>query len=84
MRLIHLGLNIAFYRKLQGKTQEQLAEHVGISAKYLSQIETASVAQPISLRLLVCAGQTPLACRRPNCWKTNAEARKALRSDAAF
>lgn len=60
MRLIHLGLNIAFYRKLQGKTQEQLAEHVGISAKYLSQIETASVAQPISLRLLVCAGQTPL------------------------
>ncbi len=52
MRLIHLGLNIAFYRKLQGKTQEQLAEHVGISAKYLSQIETASVAQPISLRLL--------------------------------
>ncbi len=51
-RLIHLGLNIAFYRKLQGKTQEQLAERVGISAKYLSQIETATVPQPISLRLL--------------------------------
>lgn len=34
-----LGLRIAFYRKRRGYTQEQLAEMVGISWSFLSQVE---------------------------------------------
>lgn len=51
-RYIQLGLKIAYYRKLNGYTQEQLAEKIGISAGYLSQIETPSLAQSVSLKTL--------------------------------
>ena len=34
-----LGLRIAFYRKLRGYTQEQLAEMIGKSWSFLSQVE---------------------------------------------
>lgn len=34
-----LGLKIAYYRKLRGLTQEQLAEAVGRSVSFISQIE---------------------------------------------
>ena len=51
-RYIQIGLKISYYRKLNGLTQEQLAERVEIATKYLSQIETPSKAQPISLRTL--------------------------------
>ncbi len=51
-RYIQIGLKIAFYRKLNELTQEQLAELAGISPGYLSQIETASFVRPISLRTL--------------------------------
>ena len=37
--LIKIGLKIAYYRKLQGMTQEQLAEACDISAGYLAQLE---------------------------------------------
>ena len=39
MNLIKIGLKIAYYRKLQGMTQEQLAEACDISAGYLAQLE---------------------------------------------
>ena len=39
-----LGLNIAFYRKARGLTQEQLAEQVDISRTHMSRIETADCA----------------------------------------
>lgn len=39
-RYIEIGLKIAYYRKKNGMTQEQLAERVGISPGYLSQVET--------------------------------------------
>ena len=39
-----LGLNIAFYRKARGLTQEQLAEKVDISRTHMSRIETADCA----------------------------------------
>lgn len=51
-RYIEIGLKIAYYRKLNGMTQEQLAELIGISPGYLSQVETPSFVQPISLKTL--------------------------------
>ena len=39
MNLIKIGLKIAYYRKLQGMTQEQLAEACDISAGSLAQLE---------------------------------------------
>ncbi len=36
-----LGLNIAYYRKLQGLTQEQLAEKAGIERSRISKTEIA-------------------------------------------
>ena len=40
-KYILLGLNIAYYRKLNGFTQEKLAEKCGISLDYLGKIEVA-------------------------------------------
>lgn len=39
-----LGLNIAYYRKLRGFSQEKLAEKVDISRTHMSRIETAECA----------------------------------------
>lgn len=55
LRYIKLGLKIAYYRKMNGLTQEQLAERIGISPGYLSQVETPSFVQPISLKTLFTA-----------------------------
>ena len=43
-RYKNLGLNIAFYRKLRGLSQEKLAERVNISRTHMSRIETADCA----------------------------------------
>lgn len=40
-----LGLRISYYRKLRGYTQEQLAELIGKSWSFLSQIEANSGAK---------------------------------------
>lgn len=39
MNLIKVGLKIAYYRKLQGMTQEELAEACDLSAGYVAQLE---------------------------------------------
>ncbi len=39
MNLIKIGLKIAYYRKLCGMTQEELAERCELSAGYISQLE---------------------------------------------
>ncbi len=39
-----LGLNISYYRKLRGMSQEKLAEWIDISRTHLSRIETADCA----------------------------------------
>ena len=39
MNLIKIGLIIAYYRMLQGMTQEELAEVCDLSAGYVSQLE---------------------------------------------
>ena len=51
-RHIQVGLKIAYYRKMIGLTQEQFAERINITSGYLSQVETPSIVQPVSLRTL--------------------------------
>ena len=46
-----LGVNIAYYRKRAGLTQEQLAERIGKSWSFLSQIEANNGAQIKGLSL---------------------------------
>lgn len=50
---IRIGIKIAYYRKLRGYTQAQLAEKADISAGYLSQIEAPGMAISISLETLL-------------------------------
>lgn len=49
-----LGLKIAYYRKLRGLTQEQMAEAIGRSLSFVSQIEAnnAREVKGISLETL--------------------------------
>jgi len=46
---LRLGLNIAYYRKLKGLTQNCLAEIAGISRTHMSNIEAPGVVKPVSL-----------------------------------
>jgi len=49
-----LGLKIAYYRRLRGMTQEQLAEAIGRSVSFVSQIEAnnSAAVKGISLETL--------------------------------
>lgn len=49
---IRLGLNIAYYRKLKGFTQLQLAERINISRTHMSNIEAPNVPTSVSLETL--------------------------------
>jgi len=51
-RFIEIGLKVAYYRKLNGLTQEELAEKINLSSRYISKVETPSIVQPISLKTL--------------------------------
>ncbi len=44
-----LGLNIAYYRKLRGLTQEQLAEKAGIERSRVSKTEIAWVGTSLDM-----------------------------------
>lgn len=48
-----LGLNIAYYRKLKGLSQLQLAEAVGISRTHISNIEAPNMPTSLSLETLM-------------------------------
>lgn len=48
-----IGLNIAYYRKLKGYTQLQLADQVGISRTHMSNIEAPNMHTSISLETLL-------------------------------
>lgn len=48
-----IGLNIAYYRKLSGMSQLQLAETVGISRTHMSNIEAPNMPTSISLETLL-------------------------------
>lgn len=47
-----LGLKIAYYRKLRGLTQEQLAEKIDKSAAFIGHVEAPGVDKAISLDTL--------------------------------
>jgi len=51
-KYIELGLNIAFYRKREGMTQDQLAEKAGMSRQYLGEIEAPNMITTLSLEVL--------------------------------
>ena len=51
-RYITMGLKIAYYRKKAGFTQEVLAEKIGKSVNFLSQIEGTGTVRVISLETL--------------------------------
>ena len=51
-KYIELGLNIAFYRKRLGMTQEQLAEKADISRSFLGDIEAPASVTTMSLEVL--------------------------------
>ncbi len=51
-RYVEMGLKIAYYRKLKGYTQEQLAEKVNMNTSYLGQIEAPNIVRAVSLDTL--------------------------------
>lgn len=51
-KYIALGLNIAYYRKRDGMTQDQLAEKAGLSRSYLGEIEAPNMITTLSLEVL--------------------------------
>ena len=53
-KYIQLGLNIAYYRKLQGYTQEELAEISGLSRSHISSIEAPNIIHNVSLEAIFC------------------------------
>lgn len=62
-KYLQLGLNIAYYRKLKGLTQEQLAELIGISRSHLSAIEAPNITKAFSIELLFdIAGALQVDC----------------------
>lgn len=51
-RFIELGLAIAALRKMQGMSQEKLAEKAHMSRSHLSSIEAPNIIRPFSLEIL--------------------------------
>lgn len=51
-KYITLGLKIAYYRKKAGFTQEVLAEKIGKSVNFLSQVEGTGTVRGVSLETL--------------------------------
>lgn len=51
-KYMKIGRKIAYYRKIKGLTQEQLAVKISASDSYISKIEAANTLQPFSLDIL--------------------------------
>lgn len=51
-RFKNIGIKISKYRIKKGLTQEQLANKVGISYSYITQIEAPNVVKKMSLEVL--------------------------------
>ena len=51
--LIKIGLNVAYYRKLRGFTQEQLAEKVDLSRNTIANVENADKFHSMALGTLL-------------------------------
>ena len=57
MNVIKIGLKIAYYRKLRGMTQEELAEACDLSAGYVAQLEGPNSFFCPSLKTLFVIGE---------------------------
>lgn len=51
-KYIEIGLNVSFYRKRIGMTQEQLAEKANLSRNFVSAIEAPNLVKALSLEAL--------------------------------
>lgn len=49
---LQLGLKVAYYRKLRGLTQEQLAERVDLTPAFIGHVEAPNIKKAISLDTL--------------------------------
>ncbi len=49
---LKLGLKIAYYRKLRGLTQEQLAEKIDRTPAFIGHVEAPNISKAISLDTL--------------------------------
>ena len=47
-----IRLKIAYYRKLRGLTQEELAEQVGLTPAYIGHLEAPNISKALSLDTL--------------------------------
>ncbi|MCI2105467.1 MAG: helix-turn-helix domain-containing protein [Intestinimonas sp.] len=47
-----IGLKIAYYRKLRGLTQEELAEQVGLTPAFIGHVEAPNINKAVSLDTL--------------------------------
>ena len=47
-KYLKLGLKIAYYRKLRGLTQEQLAERIEKSPAYIGHVEAPNISKAVS------------------------------------
>lgn len=50
--LIKIGLNVAYYRKLKGYSQEQLAAKIGISRNTIGNVENSDKFHGVSLNTI--------------------------------
>lgn len=55
---LQLGLKIAYYRKLRGFTQEQLAEQVGRTPAFIGHVEAPNIQKAVSLDTLFAIADT--------------------------
>ena len=49
---LQLGLKIAYYRKLRGMTQEQLAERIDRTPAFIGHVEAPNISKAVSLDTL--------------------------------
>ena len=49
---LQLGLKIAYYRKLRGLTQEQLAEQIDRTPAFIGHVEAPNISKAVSLDTL--------------------------------
>ena len=47
-----IGLKIAYYRKLRGLTQEELAEQTGLTPAFIGHLEAPNITKALSLDTL--------------------------------
>ena len=52
-----IGLKIAYYRKLRGLTQEELAERIDRSAAFVGHVEAPNIKKAISMDTLFSIAQ---------------------------